>query len=230
MNTSPTEEDPRACAALRKALAACERAVSGRCPDSAKACDKHRERMQAVCKMTKPPPPPPSPPPPKDFAAVAECGLHHCVALVESFGAAYSWATSRDGHRFGQLGWASDAEKCVEATTVDARRVAMPSGSGKPMRVAAGDAHTAIVDDAGGLYLCGSDRWLQLGQSAFWSKGKIWRRTPSRVELLERSGTHVVAAACGADHTLALDDQGRVWAFGRVRFAKDTLKMLLAPE
>jgi alpha-tubulin suppressor-like RCC1 family protein len=30
--------------------------------------------------------------------------------------------------------------------------------------VAAGDCHSAFVTEAGELYVCGSDRWLQLGQ------------------------------------------------------------------
>ena len=43
--------------------------------------------------------------------------------------------------------------------------------------------------------------------------GAVWQRTPKLVPKL--AGTLIVDAACGADHTLALDSNGRAWAFGR---------------
>ena len=132
---------------------------------------------------------------------------------MESLNTAYSWAKSKEALRFGQLGW--NKSDRTSTALLDARRVALPEGAGKPVGVAAGDLHTAIVDDGGSLWLCGSDRWLQLGQEAFWSKGRVWQREPSLVQSLARSGVRVVEAACGADHTVALDDAGRVWAFGR---------------
>lgn len=93
--------------------------------------------------------------------------------------------------------------------------MAIPEEAGSVASAAAGDAHSAIVTEGGGLWLCGSDRWTQLGLEKFWSKGHVWQRTPQLCGSLRERGVHVVSAACGSDHTLALDDGGRVWAFGR---------------
>ena len=43
--------------------------------------------------------------------------------------------------------------------------------------------------------------------------GAVWQRTPKQVSKL--AGVSLVDAACGGDHTLALDASGQVWAFGR---------------
>ena len=48
-----------------------------------------------------------------------------------------------------------------------------------------------------------------------WAKGCVWQRTPKIVPSLRARGVQVTQAACGADHTLALDVRGSVWAFGR---------------
>ena len=61
-----------ACASLRRALAACERAVAGRCAESARACDRVRRELK-LCESRLPqPPPPPSPPPPLPTAVVMD--------------------------------------------------------------------------------------------------------------------------------------------------------------
>lgn len=91
--------------------------------------------------------------------------------------------------------------------------MAMPAAADRVVHASAGDAHTALVDASGALWLCGSDRWLQLGQEQLWAKGTVWKRTP--VPVASVRAVRMVQAACGADHTIALDDSGRVWAFGR---------------
>merc|ERR1712032_977954 len=87
--------------------------------------------------------------------------------------------------------------------------------AGRISRVAAGDAHSAFVDEYGGLFAWGCDRWMQLGQDKLWAKGAVWQREPMPVNLLRRRGVRLVDVCCGTDHTVALDDAGKVWAFGR---------------
>ena len=165
---------------------------------------------------TRPLPPPPDLPP---LSAPPSCGLDHCVAVEKSLGAAISWATSKAAARFGQLGWpAGDAptrsgDESVPLYTP--RRIVLPSRPDeKIVDATAGDAHTGLVDASGGLWLCGSDRWTQLGQDRFWAKGHIWQREPRQVPSLAQNNVRVKATALGADHSLALDEDGRVWAFG----------------
>ena len=141
--------------------------------------------------------------------AAPSCGASHCIAVTRTF-QAVSWATSAAGSRFGQLGWGD-----AKTRPYDVGQVVMSEAAGCLASVAAGDAHTALVTESGGLWLCGSDRWTQLGQEQFWSKGHVWQRKPQPCAALRQRGVQVVAAACGADHTLGLDTLGRVWAFGR---------------
>ena len=142
------------------------------------------------------------------MAAAPACGKSHCVA-VTTLGEAISWATSIEGDRFGQLGCGSRRSP----SPYEVQRVALPTVAGRVTKVAAGECHSAFVSENGGVWLCGSDRWLQLGQDRFWSKGAIWQRLPRQVTKLQ--GVHVADVACGGDHTLVLDACGRVWAFGR---------------
>ena len=76
------------------------------------------------------------------------------------------------------------------------RSVALPTASGRIVAAAVGDAHSAFVSDQGELLVCGSDRWLQLGQDLLWAKGAVWQRSPQPVRKL--LGTKVVGVACGA--------------------------------
>ena len=143
---------------------------------------------------------------------VPECGKSHCVGVAADLGKAISWATTADGNHFGQLGCGDrlGSQRCEPYLV---RPVALPSAAGRITSVAAGDAHSAFVSSDGGLWLCGSDRWLQLGLGPAWSKGAIWQRLPKPVPKL--AGVHIVDVACGGDHTVALDIDGKAWAFGR---------------
>lgn len=212
-----------ACRSLRDSLAACERAVSGRCPDTSKACDRHRDRLKACEKdnrkeENKNTAASPSagclPGSTHTSSRIPVCGEHHCAAIADALGVAFSWALHDKALRFGALGWGREREKKPDLQLRQALPMALPASAGEIVDVAAGNAHTALVDKNGALYVCGSDRWLQLGQDAFWGKGHVWQREPVLVSSLSRSGVRIVSAACGADHTLALDTEGRVWGFG----------------
>jgi len=110
-------------------------------------------------------PPPPVLPP---LAEPPACGASHCLAVHRSLGEVISWATSKSGDRFGQLGW---AERSAGVPLYEARHVSTPADCGRVVRVAAGDSHSALVDEHGSLYAWGCDRWTQLGQELLWVKG-----------------------------------------------------------
>ena len=225
------------CQTLREALERCERATAGRCPATSKACDKLRKKFAAcISRPATPPPatPPPPPPPPlphqQQVAAernAQSCSNVHCVVLDTALGHAFSWAKenhTREAARFGQLGWGAQVEK-QGVTALTRKPLAVPAQAGRIIHVAAGTLHTAAVDENGGLWMCGSDRWRQLGQDAFWSKGHVWQREPKLVTSLKDSGIRIVQAACGKDHTIALDEHGKVHAFGYGEFGQ-----LFGPE
>ena len=194
-----------ACQSLRTALAQCERATAGRCPATSKACDKHRDKLRE-CEAQ------PAPPAFED----ASCGLNHCLSIAKAQGVAFSWALHGDtkaASRFGQLGWGAAEEK--RGVQPNQRKpMVMPNDAGAVISVAAGDQHSVLATASGDVFVCGSDRWLQLGQDQFWSQGRVWQREPTVVPSLKRRGVQIVQVAAGTDHTIALDAAGKVWAFG----------------
>jgi len=67
---------------------------------------------------------------------------------------------------------------------------------------------------------CGCLAWTQLGQPVMWKRGAVWQREPKDVPSLVAAGTRIVDVACGTDHTIALDEQSNVWAWGRGEFGQ----------
>lgn len=199
------------CSDLRTALARCEKAVSGRCAASSKACDVQRHKLERCLQDHAAAPPPTPPPSAPHTPGEHTCGLHHCATVDRAIGRAYTWATADAGNRFGQLGRGS--KKDARLGELSRAAVELPASAGAVTKVAAGDNHTVFLTSSGKVFACGSDRWLQLGQAQFWKGGAVWQRTPQPVPAL--ANERIVDIAAGADHTLALDGQGRVWAFGR---------------
>ncbi|GBG28740.1 RCC1 and BTB domain-containing protein 1 [Hondaea fermentalgiana] len=80
----------------------------------------------------------------------------------------------------------------------------------KIVQVSCGSMHCAAIDEKGALYTwgCGSDGRLGHG-----SKSDV--ATPTQVHALK--GKKVVQVACGGSHTLALLEDGSVYAFGKGR-------------
>jgi len=53
-----------------------------------------------------------------------------------------------------------------------------------------------------------------------WKRGAVWQREPKDVPSLVAAGTRIVDVACGTDHTIALDEQSNVWAWGRGEYGQ----------
>jgi alpha-tubulin suppressor-like RCC1 family protein len=103
----------------------------------------------------------------------------------------------------GHGGWTPievDVPRCVSALVGTVRVHAVVTGAN----------HTLALGDCGGLWACGRGRCGQLGNGTFNDLGPL-----QRVEGLR--GVHVVAAAAGATHSLALTAAGEVWSFGDAR-------------
>jgi len=108
---------------------------------------------------------------PREFASAERsweqlsCSETHCVALRE--GVAYTWPISRAGNRFGQL-CRGTAARDVDVEATDASAAPVPF-DGRVVAVAAGGrkdgGHTALVGEDGSVWMCGCDRWQQLGLS-----------------------------------------------------------------
>ncbi|MCI2253885.1 Ig-like domain-containing protein [Domibacillus sp. PGB-M46] len=131
---------------------------------------------------------------------VMEAGKGHFVVLKED-GSVWSWGDNQ----YGQMG----------AQTLPALNFAAPLQVKKPdgnrflnaKSVAAGGHHTVVLDADGLVWTWGRNDEGQLGHSSFAYRDA----NPKAVGGLPA----IIAIAAGDQHTLAVDEQGNVWAWGR---------------
>jgi alpha-tubulin suppressor-like RCC1 family protein len=129
--------------------------------------------------------------------SVAAGGAHSCV--VTSLGGIYCWGENSSG----QLG---DDNAPADSGT------AVPAGgngdlNGVAVQVAAGEAHTCALDYDGSVFCWGDNSAGQLGIG-----GGPDQPVPTQVPKL--AGRVVVEISAGAEHSCAIDEQGRAWCWG----------------
>jgi autotransporter-associated beta strand protein len=111
--------------------------------------------------------------------------------------------------RYGQLG--QGAVNGVNKASFTS--VVIPSST--PVAVSAGGNHSLIVTASGKVYACGDNFYGQLAQPA---------TTASSGTLVEVNfpglSTKIVSVAAGADHNLAVDENGGVWVWGRNNYGQ----------
>uniref|UniRef100_A0AAY4DI72 RCC1-like domain-containing protein n=1 Tax=Denticeps clupeoides TaxID=299321 RepID=A0AAY4DI72_9TELE len=157
----------------------------------------------------------------EEVVVSAACGRNHTLALTEN-GTVYSFGENK----LGQLGQGNQTDAVLSPATIQY--------NGQPLvKVSCGAEFSMVVDCKGNLYSFGCPEYGQLGHN---SDGKFIARAqriefdceliPRRVAIfIERTKDgqvlpvpNVVArdVACGANHTLVLDSQKRVfsWGFG----------------
>lgn len=130
----------------------------------------------------------------KRFIAAA-AGASHGVGIDEG-GKLWAWGANE----YGQLGDGS-----IESTLVP---VPVPTAPATTFSaVSAGRFHTLAVDTDGAVWAWGRNEYGQLGDGS---------TDPSLVPKKNTTiKTKVVAVAAGANHSLALDENGVAWAWGR---------------
>lgn len=130
------------------------------------------------------------------FTAVA-AGHRHTLALTDD-GDVLAWGDNRSG----QVGDGTfDTSSSPTAVAGFGPSVSITA-------IAAGGAHSLAVSDGGALYAWGSNDLGQLGIGVGASVD-----TPTAVTAFP-AGTRVVAVAAGASHSLALTEEGLVYAWG----------------
>lgn len=74
------------------------------------------------------------------------------------------------------------------------------------VKIDCGAKHSAFIDDIGRLFLCGANNFGQLGIGSFTSQS-----APVHVESITET---VFSVACGAQHSVALSNKGKIWVMG----------------
>ena len=139
-------------------------------------------------------------------------GSAHNIAIEEG-GKCYTWGKCH----YGQLGHGEMDQNELVPRPVGAL------GSIKMTSVGAGDSHVLAVSDAGELYTWGVGFYGCLGHG-----DETSLTVPKLVEKLQ--GEKIVSAIGGAFHSLAVNDRGQVFVFGRNHFGQLGLKALEMPD
>ncbi|MDR1529056.1 MAG: hypothetical protein LBS40_01335 [Burkholderiales bacterium] len=147
-------------------------------------------------------------------------------ALTQSFTATGSHEVSVDvwcdtpDPQWAQLGdawasagtvqlWAVDPLSGFASRLLGEKRLACVSSYQENSRISAGAEYTVFLDDEGQVWAWGSNDYGQLGDGTTTD-----RLRPVPVDLAPLEGSAVVVISAGMGHTVALDDQGRLWAWG----------------
>ncbi|KAF3847449.1 hypothetical protein F7725_020477 [Dissostichus mawsoni] len=124
------------------------------------------------------------------------CGSHHTIALTTD-GEVFAWGYNNSG----QVGSGSTANQPTP------RRVSSCLQNKVVVNIACGQLCSMAVLDNGEIYGWGYNCNGQLGLG---NNGN--QQTPCRIAALQ--GVNIVRVACGYAHTLALTDEGMVYAWG----------------
>jgi alpha-tubulin suppressor-like RCC1 family protein len=138
---------------------------------------------------------------PATVLAAGQGGAH---VLAVGLGKPYAWGNGVSG----QLGTGSTGITATSPVAVTATGVLDTTTI---TALAVGSAHSLALDSAGKVYAWGSDGSGQLGNGADGASSVPIAVTDSGV----LSGTTITAIAAGNDHSLALDSDGLVYAWGK---------------
>ena len=126
-------------------------------------------------------------------------GSYHTMAL-DSEGSLWAWGWNE----YGQLG---------DGTTTDKKEPVQIQIKTKPgtkfTQVAAGYAYSLAIDSEGNLWAWGWNKYGQLGDGTTTD-----RKEPVQIQIKTKPGTTFAQVAAGGTHTLAIADDGSLWAWG----------------
>ena len=134
-------------------------------------------------------------------------GVDHIVVLDEN---GEVWTAGCN--QYGALGIDENAGKYWYGTQIETlRKVTVGDGSVKIRAVAAGQYHTILIDENGGVWTAGYNSDGQLGRSENVNSG-----TPNTVfkKAEGLDNVKIVGASGGTAHTVLLDESGNVWTSG----------------
>jgi len=130
--------------------------------------------------------------PGETFARVA-AGGYHSIA-IDTNGGLWTWGLNG----FGQIGDGTVGNRMLTPYKIPTQT--------RFVSAAAGNAHSLAIDEDGGLWVWGDNFMGQLGIG---SNGG-WRTVPIRI----MEDTRFVSVAAGCFHSMAIDEDGGLWAWG----------------
>ncbi|BDR52133.1 hypothetical protein KIM372_00400 [Bombiscardovia nodaiensis] len=138
------------------------------------------------------------------FTAISAGGYHSMA--IGSDGKAYAWGWAA----LGQLGNGT-ADYLLHATP-GVVQLGLPNGV-QVSQISAGDQHSFAIDSEGKLHAWGDNRKGQLGDSSLTQRN-------SPVQITVAGVTKFTQVSAGDAYALALDDEGRIFAWGSNEFGQ----------
>ena len=116
------------------------------------------------------------------------------------------------GNYYGQLGRTEYAGNITNSWRgLELEKIAVGDDSVKIKAVAAGQFHTILIDENGGVWTAGNNQYGQLGRATNIGSQKA---NADFEQASVNGNVKIVAADAGRDHTVLLDENGDVWTAG----------------
>ena len=134
-------------------------------------------------------------------------GYYHTLAL-DSEGQVYAWGNNNQGQLGNGTNTRSNAPVKISAGNIPAGR--------KIVQVSAGREHSFALDDAGQVYSWGTNNRGQLGDGTN-NNSNIPVKVSSPQNMTD---VKVSKISSGADHCLAIDSNGQIYAWGKNQYGQ----------
>lgn len=126
----------------------------------------------------------------------------HTLALTND-GRVYSWGSGKSL----QLGYPNNASQIQTEPKLIASLIDLKV---KVIDISCGMAHSLIVSDVGYVYTFGNGTSGRLGHG---DQGE--KTSPTLIKSLAMSNKFIVSGACGSTFNILIDDQGKMYSFGK---------------
>ena len=159
--------------------------------------------------------------------ALFSCLLCQASSALTGYRRVHAWGFNR----FGQLGIdhvpgqsrQAKPDQCEPQFVPTLGHESLKSGEGSNLqRIVSGQNHAVAITDEGDMYVWGNNDMGQLGLGVALNEDTTQRFKPTLLELFNPNGwkLKVVDVAVGLEHTLALVNGGRVYAWGSNQYGQ----------
>ena len=132
------------------------------------------------------------------------CGANYSIVVDKND---RLWSFGRN--EYGLLGLSDQIDRYVPHLIPQSYFVSKIEKELKIAQISCGFCHLIILDEEGNVWSCGNNQFGQLGLLDYEHRSIFHMISQSSFE-----NRKICKVACGYQHTMLIDDKGRVWSFG----------------